>query len=311
MQQTISILLPCYNEENNIIPMIQALDKELEKVQIQFEYVFIDDGSTDKTLSILKNESSKNEKIKFIELSRNFGKDNALRAGMSCSNSDCLIIMDCDLQHPPELIVPMIDKWNEDYDVIYAYRENTNIHNSSIQNMGSKLFWKFMNYFTNLDLEQGTSDYRLLDKKVYKELNNFSENDIFFRGIVKWMGFKQYAIKYVPNQRINGDTSYSKKVLLKLAITSIISFSTRPLYFSIYLGLFVSFLTFIAYSVYLIYSIHYNLNISGWASLISTVVFFGGLNLIVLGIIGIYIGKLFIQSKGRPNYLIRNSNFKQ
>ena len=176
--------------------------------------------------------------------------------------------------------------------------------------MTSKYFWKILNTFSSLDLEDGISDFRLLDKKVINALKDINEFEIFFRRIVKWVGFEQIGVPYTPNERIYGETAYSRKALFRLAIQGITSFSIRPLYIAIFLGLGVSFLAFMLYVGYVIYSLVYGHVISGWASLISTVVFFGGLNLIVMGIIGIYVGKLFMQSKNRPNYLIKETNYK-
>lgn len=307
--KSIQFIIPAYNEENNISKIIEAIESTLMADKYDFEFLFINDGSSDNTFNNLKETSNQNKRVKYIHFSRNFGKDNAIRAGISYANADCIITMDCDLQHPPSFLANMIEKWEEGYDVVYAFRENNEIHNNFFQNVGSKIFWKLMNYLSNLNLEQGTSDFRLLDKKVYNQLKAFNETEIFYRALVKWIGFKQIALAYKADKRLHGQTTYSKKMLFNLAISSITSFSTKPLYLSIYFGLAITAITFVFYAIYLIYSIYNQLNISGWASLISTVVFFGGINLTVLGVIGIYIGKLFVQSKNRPTYIISEKNF--
>jgi dolichol-phosphate mannosyltransferase len=167
-----------------------------------------------------------------------------------------------------------------------------------------------MNYLSEVNFEPGTADFRLMDEKVVAVFTDFSENELFIRGLVSWLGFKQFALDYVPAERFSGKSKYTMKKMMRFAIQGITSFSTRPLHIAIFLGIGLSFFAFVFYIGYVLYSMYFGHVISGWASVISTIVFFGGLNLIVLGIIGMYIGKLFIQSKQRPNYLIRSTNYK-
>ena len=167
-----------------------------------------------------------------------------------------------------------------------------------------------MNKLSEVEFEPGTADFRLMDKKVVAVFSDFSENELFIRGIISWIGFNQHAINYTPQTRFSGKSKYTVKKMVRFALQGITSFSTRPLHIAIFLGVGLTMLAFLFFMIYVIYSIYFGHVISGWASLLCTVVFFGGLNLIVLGIIGIYIGKLFMQSKGRPNYLIKETNFK-
>ncbi|WP_423915486.1 glycosyltransferase family 2 protein [Flavobacterium sp.] len=303
----ISIVIPSFNEEGNIEIMIQSLHHELKKTGYDYELIFVDDGSRDQTLTILQKLSEIDSKVFFIELSRNFGHQNALMAGLELASGDAIITMDGDMQHPPSLIPALIEKWNEGYDVVYTRRlEDKNL--SAFKKTTSKYFYKFINYISEIKIENGTADFRLMDKKITKVFFTFSENELFIRGLVNWVGFKQYAIEYEPAQRFSGTSKYTIKKMIQFALKGITSFSIRPLYISIFLGLAIFLLATLFYTVYVSYSLFYGHPISGWASLIFTVVFFGGLNLIILGIIGVYVGKLFMQSKNRPNYLIRDTN---
>ena len=309
-KKSISIVIPCFNEEENIQKIINEIIVVFKDLDFLYEIILIDDGSKDKSIQVINEIVSQNNKIKFIEFSRNFGKDFALKAGIDFSNADAIVMIDADLQHPPELILQMIDKWIQGFEVVYAFRSINNPDANFIKRFFSKAFYKLVNLLSDINLENGIADYRLIDKKVITSLKNINENELFLRGMVKWIGFKQIGIPYKPKQRLNGKTTYSTKSLFKLAIHGITSFSTKPLYVSIFLGISISFIAFIFYIIYVFDSLYYNYAISGWASVIFTIVFFGGLNLIVLGIIGVYVGKLFMQSKNRPNYIIRNTNIQ-
>jgi dolichol-phosphate mannosyltransferase len=309
IQKKISIVIPSFNEEGNIFIIVNALHEVLQQTNYDYELVFVDDGSKDKTLTHLQELSKKDSKLFYVELSRNFGHQNALMAGLDMASGDCFITMDGDMQHPPELLPELLAKWEEGYDVVYTRRlEDKNL--PYFKKTTSKYFYKFINYISEIDIEQGTADFRLMDKKVAKVFFNFTENELFIRGLVNWVGFKQFAIDYTPNERFSGNSKYTIKKMMQFAIKGITSFSIRPLYLSIFLGISISVLGSIFYIFYVISSIFFGHVISGWASVIFTIVFFGGLNLIVLGIIGIYVGKLFMQSKNRPNYIIRETNLK-
>lgn len=266
---------------------------------------------SDNSLTKLESLSKNDNRLFFVALSRNFGHQNALKAGVDlvAATSDAVITMDGDMQHPPTLIPELLAKWEEGYDVVYTIRDEDKAL-SYFKNKTSKWFYATMNRLSEVKFEPGTADFRLMDKKVATVFSDFSENELFIRGIINWIGFSQYAINYKPHARFSGKSKYTIGKMLRFALQGITSFSTRPLHIAIFLGLGLSLFAFIFYVGYVLYSMYFGHVISGWASVISTVVFFGGLNLIVLGIIGIYIGKLFIQSKGRPNYLIKNTNYK-
>ncbi len=307
----IDIIIPCFNEAQNIPKIIAEIEQVFWSLSYSYEIIFVDDGSTDNTILVLKEAIQKSKFVKFIEFSRNFGKDQALKAGIDFASADALVTIDADLQHPPILIKEMISKWENGFEVIYAYRKENNPDAGLKNKIGSMVFYKIVNYLSDINLENGIADYRLIDKRVINSLKNINEYELFLRGMVKWIGFKQIGIPYKPEQRFAGETNYSVKALAKLALHGITSFSTKPLFLSIFIGLSTSLIAFIFYLFYVFDSIYYGYAISGWASVIFTIVIFGSLNLVMLGIIGIYVGKLFIQSKNRPNYIIRETNIEQ
>ena len=311
MNKSIAIVIPSYNEATNIDVLIHALNETIENLNYNFKFIFVDDGSSDETVAILKEKSKEHQHIFYLELSRNFGHQNALKAGIDLvkNDVDAIISMDGDMQHPPKIIPKLIQKWEEGFEVVYTIREEDK-KLGFIKNKTSNLFYGLMNKLSDIKFEPGTADFRLIDKKVAQVFSDFTENELFIRGIINWVGFKQFAIHYEPNERYSGKSKYTVGKMMRFAVQGITSFSTKPLSMAIILGISLSVMAFIFYISYVLYSIYYGHVISGWASVITTVVFFGGLNLVVLGIIGVYIGKLFMQSKGRPNYLISSTNYK-
>jgi polyisoprenyl-phosphate glycosyltransferase len=307
IMKRVAVIIPLYNEEGNIRKLVESVSAVFAGLPYDYEFIFTDDGSKDASLDVVKGLAAENHRVNYISFSRNFGKDFALKAGLDLCTSDIAITMDADLQHPPELIPPMLKRWEEGYHVVYAYREERNQNTTRAHQVNSYLFYKMMNNLSELDLEQGISDYRLLDRKVIEVVQRFHENEIFLRGLIKWLGFSQIGIGYTPFKRNSGKTSYSKKRLIRLALQGITSFSTRPLYIAAYLGFFFS-LASVLYIPYVIYSYYFGHAISGWASVIVTIAFFGGLQLTILGIIGIYLGKLFMQAKDRPLYIVKETN---
>jgi dolichol-phosphate mannosyltransferase len=308
LKKRISIVIPAYNEEKNISFLIEQLGETLSNANYEYEVIFVDDGSRDNTLNEIKFNAAMHSNVYYVELSKNFGKDHALKAGIGLAKGDAVITMDADMQHPPEMILTMLRFWEEDYDIVYTYRKNANPHAKGYQKATSKMFYKGINMLSDIQLENGTADFRLMDAKVVKQLKAIDEYEIFLRGIIKWTGFKQIGLPYTPSKRHTGEVSYSFFNLVKLAVSSIMAFSARPLYVVTGIGLFVSALA-ILYIPYVLISYFAGYAVSGWASIMATIAFFGGLQLLVLGIIGVYVGKIFMQSKHRPNYIIRSTNF--
>jgi glycosyltransferase involved in cell wall biosynthesis len=306
MSKLISIVIPAHNEEENIVTIFDRIAKVLLNLHYDYEILVVDDGGSDQTLKIVKEIAQTNHRIFYIEFSRNFGHQPALKAGLDFAKGDCVISLDADLQHPPELFVQMIQKWEEGFDVVYTRRKEDKTL-SFKKRKSSLYFYKLLNSLSDIELEPGTADFRLLDRTVVDVFKKFNENEPFIRGLVKWLGFKQYAIDYIPEKRFAGASKYNIAKMRKLAIHGVTSLSIKPLHTAVYLGFFFSFVSLL-YIPYVLYAYYVGQHVSGWASLISTVAFFGGLQLIILGIIGIYIGKMFMQSKNRPNYVIRSTN---
>jgi len=309
MKKKVSIVIPAFNEQKNIAFLIAELKRTLNTSAYNYEYIFVDDGSKDDTLNEIKIQSAIYEDVFYVELSKNFGKDYALKAGIDVADGDAVVTMDADLQHPPQMLAEMLNYWEKGFDIVYTYREESNPHVKSYQKAASKLFYKGINALSDITLEDGIADFRLLDAKVVKELRQIDEYEIFFRGLVKWVGFQQVGIPYTPAKRHTGEASYSFIKLAKLAVGSIMAFSVRPLYIATGLGLFFS-LASLLYIPYIAISYFTGYAVSGWASLIATISFFGGLQLLVLGIIGMYLGKIFLQTKHRPSYIVRSTNLK-
>ena len=308
MNKLVSIIIPAFNEAENIPVICSEIISIFKGLTYNYEIILVADGCTDNTLDVINELVTSNKHILYIEFSRNFGHQLALKAGLDHTSGDCAISLDCDMQHPPELIPSLLTKWEEGYEVVYTIRkEDKNL--PLLKRITSKLFYKTLNSLSNVELETGSADFRLIDKKVVIVIRNFLETEPFLRGLFKWIGFRQYAIEYEPTPRFSGKSKYNVKKMVGFALQGVTSFSVKPLYGAIYLGFTFSLLSII-YIPYVLHAIYTGKQVSGWASTIMTIVFFGGLQLIILGIIGIYIGKMFIQSKHRPNYIIRSTNIK-
>jgi len=305
----ISIVIPAHNEEGNIAAIYSRISTVFEQLaNYSFEIIFVNDGSRDNTQAILEELSGTYDNLKYIEFSRNFGHQPAVKAGMDLADGNAVISMDADLQHPPELIPELISKWEQGYDVVLTNRKYPK-EISYFKKKTSEIFYKFLSRISDVDLKTGGgSDFRLLDSSVVDEFRNFTEDDLFLRGLTSWMGFKQISVNFLAGERNAGESSYNIKKMMKFAFTGITAFSVKPLYLAAYLGFIFSAFSVVGYGIYVLYSFLAETEISGWASLIMTIVFFGGLQLIILGIFGIYLGKIFKQVKNRPNYIIRSKN---
>ena len=299
----ISVIIPAYNEAGNIKMIAQRVLEQLRNIE-SFEIIFVDDGSTDATLEEIREIIKNMDNIKLISLSRNFGHQNALKAGLDYSAGDCVISMDADLQHPPELLCQLINKWKEGYDVVYTIRKDT--HGISwMKKVTSKIFYKIINRLSDVEIPLGAADFRLLDRKVVNELKKMDEKWLFIRGLISWLGFKQIGIEYTAQPRHIGNSKYSIAKMMAFAIQGITSFSILPLRVSLLFGGIISFIAFL-YAIYALYIKFFtNIAITGWTSLLISVLFLGGIQLFVLGIIGEYLGKMFIEGKSRPNYVIK------
>ncbi len=298
-----SLLIPTYNEAENIPVLYKRLVKILATL-IEYELLFIDDGSNDGTAEVLKELRGKDDRVSYLRFSRNFGLQAALKAGYDYARGDAVICMDADMQHPPEIIPKMVEKWQQGYDVGYTIREDKS-KLPFVKRITSKGFYWFINKLSDTSINRGAADFRLLDRKVVYELCRMPETNLFFRGMIPWLGFKQTGIAYQANERAAGETKYSFGKMLNLALSGVTGFSIRPLRLSLFAGLVIALLA----AVYGFYAIAMALftdkTIAGWTSVIVSVLFLSGIQLIVLGIMGEYIGKMFMEIKRRPLMLLR------
>lgn len=308
----ISIVIPALNEEKNIKLIANKVADELEKIcskknNMDYEIIFVNDGSTDKTELELKAIHSLNRKINYLTLSRNFGHQSALRCGIDYAQGDAIVSMDADLQHPPELLMEFIKKYEEGYNIVYSKR----LEDDSLpffKKLTSSLYYKILNFLSDTVVEKGTADFRLIDRKVAEVIKNSLEYDLFLRGFISWVGFNKFKIEYIPNQRSYGETKYTLKKMINLALNGILSFSIKPLRIATLSGALLCFFSLL-YALYALYIYFFtNDTIQGWTSVLLSILFIGGFQLFVLGIIGEYIGKLFIQAKQRPNYIVKDSS---
>ncbi len=302
----VSIVIPTYNEDGNVGILAYALIEQLSDLHYEYEIIFVDDGSHDESLERVKKLHQGNASIHYIKLSKNCGHQNALKAGIDFAHGDCVISMDADMQHPPAIVPQLLEKWEDGFNVVYTVRTETK-DASLLKNTTSKWFYKIINTLSEVQLEEGTADFRLIDRKIANIVKSTKEVELFFRAYIKSTGFRQIGIPYVAAPRNEGKSKYSLKAMLRLALTGITSFSVKPLHFAAYLGIVLSFGS-LFFVPYIIYSLLNGQAVSGWASLLVTVVFFGGLQLFVLGIIGIYIGKIFKQVKQQPHYYIEETS---
>ncbi len=307
----LAIVIPAFNEANNIPIIRERIERVFQTLKnYQYEIIFVNDGSKDNTQQVLEELSQKFSEIKYIEFSRNFGHQAALKAGLNKIENGihAAISMDCDLQHPPEFIPQLIQKWEEGFDLVYTIRRY-DVSESLFKKLTSNIYYKILAKLSDFKFVKGEgADFKLYDAKILSEIKNNTESDLFLRGFTKWIGFRQVGVNFEAGVRENGISQYTLNKMFALALAGVTSFSVKPLYLAAYLGLFFS-LTSLMYIPYVVYAFITKTEISGWASLIMTVVFFGGLQLCILGIIGIYLGKIFTQVKERPLYIIRSKNF--
>ncbi len=307
MDFKVSVVVPSFNEEGNIEAITKKLEAVFQEIQCRYEVIFVDDGSKDGTLTEVERVRLDNPSVHYISFSRNFGHQNALKAGLDAATGDCVVSLDADNQHPPELIAGMLHKWQEGYDVVYTKRVDDK-KLSFFKRKSSGFFYKLMNSLSEIEIEEGTADFRLMDKAVVNVIRQLPEREPFMRGLVKWVGFRQYCLEYTPNPRLSGQTKYSFTKMLLFALDGITSFSVRPLRLAMLLGFLLSAIGFL-YGVFAFASFFFtDWNASGWTSVIMGVLFIGGLQLVMLGIIGEYIGKLFMQAKQRPGYIVKKTS---
>ena len=302
----LSIVVPLYNEEANIDYLIERLLSALDPLNTTYEIVCINDGSRDNTLKLLIDHHNCNPAIKVVNLSRNFGKEIALTAGIDYADGAAIIPIDADLQDPPELIEQLVAKWREGYDVVYATRRSR-LGESWLKRFTAKSFYQTIGQMSPVPIPPNTGDFRLLDRQVVEAIKQMPERTRFMKGLFAWVGYKQTSILFDREPRFGGKTTWNYWKLWNFALDGITSFSFFPLKVWSYIGLVVSFISLVYASFLIIRTLIFGIDVAGYASLMVAVLFFGGIQLITLGIIGEYLGRVYEEVKRRPLYFVRDA----
>ncbi|MDD1513611.1 glycosyltransferase family 2 protein [Priestia megaterium] len=299
-----SIVVPVYNEEEVIHETYRRLTEVMRSTKEAYELLFVNDGSRDRTAEIIKEYSEQDPAVVLLDFARNFGHQIAITAGMDYARGEAVVVIDADLQDPPELILEMIEKWKQGFDVVYAKRTKRK-GETYFKKQTAAMFYRFLRAMTDIDIPLDTGDFRLLDRKVCNQMNSIQEKNRFVRGLVSWVGFKQIAVEYERDERLAGESKYPLKKMLKLSMDGITSFSYKPLKLASYAGVTLSGIGFIYLLVVLYLKLFTDSTITGWSSLIVIQLFFSGIILIILGMIGEYIGRIYDETKNRPLYIVR------
>ncbi len=307
----ISIIVPAYNEEESLPFLYERLEKLMDSIKnYEFEILFINDGSKDNTLNLIKEYREKDKRISYVDFSRNFGKEIGMIAGLDYATGDAVIFMDADLQDPPELIPEMIKYWEEGYDDVYAQRK-TRAGETFLKKFTSKMYYKVLQALTPVPIQKDTGDFRLLDRRCVNALKKLRETDRNSKSMFSWIGYKKKAVMYDRDARVAGKTKWNYKKLVDLAIDGITSFTTSPLRISTYIAI-PTFLALFVYFIYVIIKcITQDVAIQAFQAIILLVLFFSGVQILLFGIIGEYLGRIFNASKNRPLYLVNEYNGKR
>jgi glycosyltransferase involved in cell wall biosynthesis len=307
----ISVIVPMYYEEAVAEECYKRLKTVMEKSGYAHELIFVNDGSKDQTLTILKNLSAGDTNVKIINFSRNFGHQIAVTAGINHAKGNAVVIIDADLQDPPELILEMINKWRQGYEVVYAKRKKRK-GETWFKLITAKYFYKFLEFMSDVKIPKDTGDFRLMDSKVVDAFKVMPERNRFVRGMISWVGFDQTYIEYERDKRFAGETKYPLKKMIKFAGDGIIAFSAKPLKLMTCIGCLTIVLAFIVLVYSLIIKFSGGTAVRGWTSLMVAITFFSGVQLLSLGVLGEYIGRIYDESKNRPLYIIKEKiNFDE
>ena len=310
MPRRISILVPCYNEQDSLPLFYDELNRIMTDARLsgyEWEMLFVNDGSKDNTLAVLKLLREKDERVSYIDLSRNFGKEKAMLAGFDYVTGDFMIIMDADLQDPPSLIPEMVEWWEQGFDDVYAKRK-TRGEESFIRKSFSLLFYRILQKMTKIEVLQNVGDFRLLDRSCINALKSLRESERYTKGMFCWIGFRKKELLFDRGDRVAGKSAWNFWSLLSLAIEGITSFTTSPLRISSIIGFIVSIAAFLYMIFIVVKTILYGDSVQGFPTLICVILFLGGIQLISIGILGEYIARIFNESKRRPTYIIREHN---
>jgi len=309
----VSVVIPCYNEEkvikNTFKELYEVLNEYCIETGYEYELIFVNDGSKDATLDILKEMQDEYEVVKYVSFSRNFGKEAAMYAGLKYSSGDAVIIIDADLQHPPEMIPSLIDSLGEGYDQVVAKRNRKG--DSVVKSSLSKLYYMIVNKLIDVKLTDGVGDFRILSRRAVDAILSLPENNRFSKGIFSWIGFKEKSIEYDNQARADGESKWTFKSLIQYGFDGILSFNNKPLRLIIYIGFIVLMLSLVYVIWTFIKIMMYGIDVPGYFTIITAVLIIGGLQLIALGIIGEYIGRIYYEVKKRPHFIIEDTNIKK
>ncbi|MEY4042321.1 MAG: glycosyltransferase [Bacteroidetes bacterium] len=304
----LSVIIPIYNEEMNLVPMNSRVVSALSPLQLQYEIIYVNDGSKDRSLPIILGLSEENSSVKYIDFSRNFGHQIAISAGLEHAKGERIVIMDGDGQDPPELIPDLINKAKEGYEVVYAKRKKRK-GESFLKKLTAKLFYRFLANITQIEIPLDTGDFRLIHQKVQKVLLKMPEQHKYLRGQIAWIGFNSTFVEYDREERMGGNTKFTYSKMMRFATDGISGFSNWPLKVATMLGFAVSGIAFILI-LYSLYQKFFGYTEVGWTSLHISVLFLGGVQLLGIGILGEYLGRVSENVKNRPTYIVKNSNIQ-
>ncbi len=299
-----SVIVPMFNEEEVIEHTYDRLKQVMDQTNEPYELVFVNDGSRDRTVELISMIADFDPNVRLINFSRNFGHQIAITAGMDYATGDAVIVIDADLQDPPEVILQMIDKWKEGYEVVYGKRLKRK-GETVFKKVTAKLFYRTLRSLTNVEIPVDTGDFRLIDRKVCDVLRGLKEKNRFVRGLVSWIGFRQTMVEYEREERFAGVTKYPLKKMIAFAVDGITSFSYKPLKIATYIGFTLSVTSFLYLLVVLVQKLALGGTVAGWASIVAVNLLFNGIILMLLGLIGEYIGRIYEESKNRPLYIVR------
>ncbi|NGM85539.1 glycosyltransferase family 2 protein [Paenibacillus sp. 7124] len=306
MNARYSVIVPMYNEEEVISHTYERLKEVMDRSGDAYELIFVNDGSRDRSAEMIREIAVRDEHVKLIDFSRNFGHQIAITAGMDYARGEAVVVIDADLQDPPEVILELIAKWKQGYEVVYAKRLKRH-GETFFKKMTAKLFYRLLSSMTSVDIPTDTGDFRLIDRKVCDVLRELKEKNRYVRGLVSWVGFRQTMVEYVREERFAGETKYPLKKMIRFALDGITSFSHKPLKIASYLGFLLSFSSFIFLFFVLMQKWFTSRTVPGWASIVGVNLLFNGIVLMILGVIGEYIGRIYDESKDRPLYIVRRT----
>lgn len=304
----ISVIIPAYNEEESLPMLYERMEKLMSNMKnYEFEILFVNDGSKDKTLELVKDMRKKDKRICYVDFSRNFGKEIAMIAGLDYATGDCVIFMDADLQDPPELIPELVKYWEEGYDDVYAKRKSRK-GETWLKKFTSKMYYKVLQHFTKVEIQKDTGDFRLLDRRCVNALKKLRESQRNTKSMFSWIGYKKKEVLYDRDPRIAGATKWNYKKLVDLAIDGITSFTTSPLRLSTYIAIPTFMVLFIYFIYVIIKCFVINECMQAFQAIILLILFFSGVQILLFGIIGEYLGRIFNETKNRPLYLVNEYN---